>query len=188
MPQKYTQKQIVNTALALIEEAQGVSNVNLREIARKLGCAHTNLYNYFPDYESLLREAHHEAFNRMAQEIGHLSRFDHIPTLFRHLMNCFLDFYMAHPGWFRLMWVEKIGDKENAAYNHIVLQCIDIVCSLDASFNYVQVFTALHVTHCYIQGEIALYHSGKSGWKENTALIDSVLPKSLAILNFMLQY
>jgi len=43
--------------LALIAETGGSQDVNLREISRRVGCAHTNLYNYYPTYQDLLWEA-----------------------------------------------------------------------------------------------------------------------------------
>lgn len=43
--------------LALIAETGGSQNVNLREISRRVGCAHTNLYNYYPTFQDLLWEA-----------------------------------------------------------------------------------------------------------------------------------
>lgn len=47
----------VATALQLIAEEGGSLNVNLRQISRQMGCAHTNVYNYFASYPDLLWEA-----------------------------------------------------------------------------------------------------------------------------------
>ncbi len=52
-----TGERFVETTLALIAETGGSRDVNLREISRRLGCAHTNLYNYYPTYQDLLWEA-----------------------------------------------------------------------------------------------------------------------------------
>jgi AcrR family transcriptional regulator len=52
-----TRERFVETTLALIAETGGSRDVNLREISRRLGYAHTNLYNYYPTYQDLLWEA-----------------------------------------------------------------------------------------------------------------------------------
>ncbi len=52
-----TADRFVDTTLELIAEQGGSGPVNLRQIARRLGCAHTNLYNYFASYPDLLWEA-----------------------------------------------------------------------------------------------------------------------------------
>ena len=50
-------EQIVDHALALIAEKGTSRDVNLREISRRVGCAHTNIYNYFASLQDLLRAA-----------------------------------------------------------------------------------------------------------------------------------
>jgi len=49
-----TADRFIDTALALIAEQGGSQDVNLRQISRRIGCAHTNSYNYFARYEELL--------------------------------------------------------------------------------------------------------------------------------------
>ena len=51
-----TREGIIEATMALIDEKGSSSNVNFREIARALGCAHTSLYNLFPSYSELLLE------------------------------------------------------------------------------------------------------------------------------------
>lgn len=50
---RVTADQFIDTMLALIVESGGSLDVNLRQIARRIGCAHTNCYNYFASYEHL---------------------------------------------------------------------------------------------------------------------------------------
>ena len=54
-------ERFIETTLALIAEEGGSQNVNLRQVSRRLGCAHTNLYNYFASYEDLLWAAFRRA-------------------------------------------------------------------------------------------------------------------------------
>mgnify|MGYP001827145301 CR=1 FL=1 len=52
-----TGERFVEVTLEVIAEAGGSQDVNLREISRRVGCAHTNLYNYYATYQDLLWEA-----------------------------------------------------------------------------------------------------------------------------------
>ena len=61
-----TAERFVETTLDLIAERGGSEKVNLREVSRRMGCAHTNLYNYYPSYQDLLWEA----FRRSVQHYG----------------------------------------------------------------------------------------------------------------------
>ena len=45
--QRGSRKRYIDTTLELIAEEGGSQSVNLRAISRRMGCAHTNAYNYF---------------------------------------------------------------------------------------------------------------------------------------------
>jgi len=49
-----TADRFIEETLALISERGGSEGVNLREVSRRVGCAHTNAYNYFESFEDLL--------------------------------------------------------------------------------------------------------------------------------------
>lgn len=66
-----TKNRFVETTLELISEEGGSLNVNLRQISRRMGCAHTNAYNYFPSYQGLLWEAFRRALEIYARALIH---------------------------------------------------------------------------------------------------------------------
>jgi len=44
---KHVSKEIIlETTLSLIDKNEGINDVTLRDIAKKVWCAHTNLYNW----------------------------------------------------------------------------------------------------------------------------------------------
>jgi AcrR family transcriptional regulator len=47
-------ERFIDETLKLIAEKGGSRDVNLREISRRVGCAHTNVYNYFTSLDDLL--------------------------------------------------------------------------------------------------------------------------------------
>ena len=60
-PSSDTGRRFVETTLELIAEEGGSLGVNLRQISRRMGCAHTNVYNYFGSYQELLWAAFRQA-------------------------------------------------------------------------------------------------------------------------------
>jgi AcrR family transcriptional regulator len=56
-----TADRFVQETVALIDERGGSSGVNLREVSRRVGCAHTNAYNYFASFDELIWAAFREA-------------------------------------------------------------------------------------------------------------------------------
>jgi AcrR family transcriptional regulator len=64
-------ERFATTALQLIEDEGGSSSVNLRQISRRMGCAHTNVYNYYASYQDLLWEAYRRALRTYAEFLVH---------------------------------------------------------------------------------------------------------------------
>ncbi len=97
---------IIKVTLELIEEKGGIKDVNLRLIARRIGCAHTNLYNYYESLDEILWEALGQALTEMMsysdKEFGE-------DCEFYSLISKHIEFSMKHPGWYRLIWLEDIG-------------------------------------------------------------------------------
>ncbi len=52
-----TKERIVDEAIRIIDEKGGALHVNLREIARNIGCSAPNLYNYFNSLDDLMNTA-----------------------------------------------------------------------------------------------------------------------------------
>ncbi len=99
-----TADQFVETALDLIAETGGSIDVNLREIARRIGCAHTNLYNYFPDYPALLWEAFHRALARYADWLTEgLDESLTPPEYLRVAITNLATFPQTNPGLYRFI-------------------------------------------------------------------------------------
>jgi AcrR family transcriptional regulator len=64
--QGFTAERYINATLALIAESGSSRNLNLREISRRIGCAHTNTYNYFSSREDLMWAAFRKALRIFA--------------------------------------------------------------------------------------------------------------------------
>jgi AcrR family transcriptional regulator len=97
-------ERFIETTLDLIAEEGGSYNVNLREISRRIGCAHTNVYNYFGGYQDLLWAA----FRRTLTIYGAWLTSDLDDSLAPHqclqrVLENLATFPQAHPGLYRFI-------------------------------------------------------------------------------------
>lgn len=108
---KHVSKEIIlETTLSLIDKNEGIKDVTLRDIAKKVGCAHTNLYNYFNSLDEIFWEALGKVLLMMMDysSSGLSNEKDDEGRFFLILSNL-IDFSMEHPGWYRFIWFESIG-------------------------------------------------------------------------------
>ncbi len=98
-------EQILSAAIDLLEEKGDAASLNLRKTAKRAGCAHTNVYNYFPSFESLkwamLEKSLAMLDDYMFGKNG--GRSDPI-----ELLSLYIDFALAHPSLYRLIWVTEL--------------------------------------------------------------------------------
>jgi len=172
MKKNITKDQIINTALELIQHKSDVHGVNLREIARTLGCAHTNLYNYFSSYNDLLWETRATLQELFAETVNtKLEAADSTEQKLTGLFETFIEMYTNNKGWFRLAWHEQIAgerpqrdiDATNNVNETLLKHAIEICQEFSGgSVDEDQVKQVLHNTICYLVGEISNYLTGKS--------------------------
>ncbi len=180
MKKKITKEQIVGTALELMRHKSDLRSLNLREIARTLGCAHTNLYNYFPSYNDLLWETHatiQEMFLDMLPQ--KLESAGNAELRLFCFFKAFVDLYIDNTGWFRLAWHEYVGGERpkrdinateatNAALNTHVSEIWKELYGKAPNADRVK--RILHNTHCYIIGEVSNYLLGRGLIENETEL------------------
>lgn len=186
MKKNITKEQIAETALELMRNNSDLHGLNLREIARTLGCAHTNLYNYFPSYNDLLWETHaaiQEIFMEMLTK--KLAAANTAELRLAYFFEAFIDMYMDNKGWFRLIWHESIeGDRPQRdietteATNKMLNRYIaDIWKELSGEYPDAETTKrVLHNTHCYIVGEISNYLLGR-GLIENESELTAYITR-----------
>lgn len=171
MKTKISREHIIETTLSLIRDKNDLKGLNLREIARTLGCAHTNLYNYFPSFNALLWAALSSLQERFMGILrDNLSRASTADLKLKYFFDTFLEVYLDNQGWFRLAWLEYIGEKR-PQYNVEVTKktrseldryAADIWKELRGVLPDMETLSrVMHTTHCYIIGEISNHISGR---------------------------
>ena len=102
---------LISSAMNLLEKQEGLRGVTLRDIAKNAGCAHTNVYNYFSNYPELIWAVFLEILQKL---VADTEIYLHTPSSPRQNFNVFIasqvDFALAHPGWYRLLWLEKLPE------------------------------------------------------------------------------
>jgi AcrR family transcriptional regulator len=188
---------IIDTALAIIDKHQGVKKLNFRDIARELGCAHTNLYNYFPSFDMLLWTAQETIMKRLQYGINESVTIALEPETKLLAFFCsFLDFYLEHEGWFKLAWFEQLGSpRPQAHYDHTVStvnvlleSLLDISQQLHPSeISLEQMRLYLHNIHCYVLGELSIFFTGRNLFQEKASFRAYVLEQSVKMLKLLIQ-
>jgi len=189
MSKGITKENIVSITLDLIKDKENIRSVNLREIARVLGCAHTNLYNHFTDLDGILWDALNEVLMRSVDFMfaGMDTIIEPVKRL-EYFYKRFIDFYLENRGWFRLFWMEKLqGERPE---NNISLTTVIVekyVAELkmqfeklyEAELNSEQVMYVLHSVHCYMHGEVSIFISGRGLISEENQFKEYVLAECI---------
>ncbi|MCU0463761.1 MAG: TetR/AcrR family transcriptional regulator [Anaerolineae bacterium] len=93
----------VREALAIIE-ADGLENLSLREVARRLGVSHQAPYRHYPSRDHLLAEVIRRAYEGFAVYLDS-HRLNGHPSADLHAMGeAYLRYALAHPLQYRLMF------------------------------------------------------------------------------------
>jgi AcrR family transcriptional regulator len=104
-----TRERFIQETLALIAERGGSGAVNLREISRRVGCAHTNAYNYFTGFDDLLWAAFRQALRGygvfLVRDLDDSLRPD---AYLRRVVTNLAGFPQEHPGLYRFIGSDPI--------------------------------------------------------------------------------
>lgn len=178
MAKGISKEQIIGVTLALIKDKENIRSVNLREIARHLGCAHTNLYNYYEDLDAILWDAMDEVLHKSLANLSEgIEKIDDYNIKLDYFYRRFVEFYLENRGWFVLCWFEKLrGSRPQKNYDLTVkavdyfadiitdvFQRIDGIKLTPKESKYI-----LHNVHCYLHGEVSIYLAGRGLIKEET--------------------
>jgi AcrR family transcriptional regulator len=174
-------ERFVAMTLEMLDEGVGARELNLRTIARRLGCAHTNAYNYFASLEDLLWWSLREALERMVNggslpDSDESRRYLSVP---RDPLRAYIDFAMNHPEWYRLVWMVPLNGPpppEVLAYlpvpGRMLVEWLEDYLGRKAGASVVQganttagregeVEACARILHRYIHGELAILTTGR---------------------------
>lgn len=174
MREKLSKEKILETALELIDEKGGYSEVNFREIARRLGCAHTSLYHFYESYPRLLLAALEEIRRRMSAEVLRDKDNREEPNHFLRHVSALVDFNLRHKGWYRFLWM----DSHPLSMEEIVsmderperIFITELTALSHGRLDEVSAGRLLGILHAYFHGEFVKFLGGRSAIGEEKDL------------------
>lgn len=159
---------IIRTTLSLIEENEGIKDVNLRGIAKRIGCNHTNIYNYFSSLDEIFWEALEQAvldmidyvYAKLVDELNLEERF------FLFISNI-INFTIEHPGLHRLIWLEPLRGKPSLDVLNILNNAskrfnIEIINASNNMISQEKADFVGNVIHGYLHGELCKWINNRS--------------------------
>ena len=94
----------VDAMLELILEKGGLTDVNLRMVSKRIGCAHTNAYNYFEGYDGLIYAAYDKALILYGQAVVEgLDELEDGGAYFLAFIGNIIKFALENPGYYRFI-------------------------------------------------------------------------------------
>jgi AcrR family transcriptional regulator len=108
-----TADRYIETTVELIAEKGGSADVNLREISRRIGCAHTNAYNYFASREDLVWHALRNVLLQYGSAISRGLDDSLSPrTYFRRMFRNMVEWSVENPGLHRFISSDPMDPEE----------------------------------------------------------------------------
>ncbi len=158
---------IVETTLSLIDRNEGMKDVTLRDIAKEVGCAHTNLYNYFSSLDEIFWEALGQVLLIMMDysSNGLSNQKDDEERFFLMLSNL-IDFSMQHPGWYRFIWFKPIGGNPSPEVTKILNKSGDgfsqLIKMSNNNISNEKANSVGNILHSYLHGELCKWINNRS--------------------------
>jgi AcrR family transcriptional regulator len=177
MDKKQVNKEIIiETALRLIDEKQGIKEVTLRDIAKEIGCAHTNLYNYFGSLDEIFWESLSALLSRMMEysSVGDSEEQQGENKIYLTIAKV-IDFFMEHPGWYRFMWFDSLGGRPSQELARSIHRpgegFVTLVKMANSDIDDEKAKQVANILHSYFHGEFCKWINNRGlveGDKEGT--------------------
>jgi AcrR family transcriptional regulator len=138
---------VLRTAGEILEK-EGLESLSLREVARRAGVSHNAPYRHFPDRDGLLVALVEEGFRMLLDALARRPR--------REMGEAYVDFALAHPQRFRLMFGGrvKLSNPDRRAYEALKQSFADL--GEDAQYAAAAAWGLVHgLSHLLLDGHFA---------------------------------
>lgn len=164
---KINKKIILEKTLALIDERKGIKDVTLRDIAKKVGCAHTNLYNYFESLDDIFWEALGDVLNKMMEfSVEGLDNKKDTEEGLNMILSRLIDFSVNHPGWYRLIWLDSLSGTPSLEIMEILktpsVRFEGFIKAAIGETKQERASSIANIMLCYLHGELCIWLNDRS--------------------------
>jgi AcrR family transcriptional regulator len=156
-----TREQFIHGVLHFVERGVSLRQVNLRRLARHVGCAHTNAYNYFASLQELFWYALDEALHRMVAYSEPTSD-PAAAAAPEPFIASHVQFAIDHPGLYRFIWLDSLtGDPPSDVAEYLAVpgqlfrRALAEAAGLATSEP--AVVRGVRMVHGYLHGELCSY-------------------------------
>ena len=188
-------QRLVDITLRLIEENNGCRGVNLRQIAARARCAHTNVYNYFDSLEALFWAAMDQALERLIDyTLTQLQNPASKSAPLRHFLESQIDYSLAHPAHYRLFWLEPLSGKPSPQvmkrleemrvfWSHLI--ATETIASAKTVLTEADLIQAGQIIHGYYHGELCKLVSREEFITTSADVKERIVGNTLALVRII---
>lgn len=191
MRKSLSEDRILEQTLDLIDEKGGVSGTNFREIARRLGCAHTSLYNFYGSFSDLLMAALNEIRSRMGAYAATNMKEQNQPYGFLGYVGAVIDFNLEHMGWYRFLWMdshpwemEAVVSKEDRPDR---MFSKELMALSGGTLDEPGALRLQGILHGYYHGELMKYINGRSAIESKEDLKETIMENLKNMCDVLMQ-
>lgn len=165
MKERLSRRSFILAGLELLEQEHSLRSLNLRKIAKRVGCAHTNVYNYVGSFEELLWLLLDEAI-RILLSYGQIQDPNdrYVTSPGRDLIDAYITFAIEHPALYHLIWDDLLQGAAPAevqatmeAPGRLFREYLENLLGEQDEIAY-----AARIIMCYLHGELSIFVSGRS--------------------------
>ncbi|MGW4369501.1 WHG domain-containing protein [Nocardia takedensis] len=109
--------EILAAANALIAEQRGDTDLSLRSVARRTGVTPMMLYRHFANLAEILDEVQRDHYLRLVEVLREAAKAGGLPAF----ADAFVDYGLANPGYYRLMFAIPLDPERAVAPDKPVL-------------------------------------------------------------------
>jgi AcrR family transcriptional regulator len=189
-----TKDLLINTTLELIEENGGCRGVNLRQIADRIGMAHTCLYHYFESLESLYWAALDRALEwQMSYTYEAVGNIQSPQEKLKKFIESQITCARMHPALYRLFWVEPIKGSPQPCVvertDQMINYWVRIICTaISGRIAPENMRLAGQLIHSYFHGEMCIYVGRAPILMANQDAEKRILENTLKLVDIITAY
>lgn len=191
MRKSLSEDRILEQTLELMDEKGGASGTNFREIARRLGCAHTSLYNFYGSFSELQMAALNEIRKRMgAYAASHMEK-QNQPYGFLGYVGAVIDFNLEHMGWYRFLWMDSHPWEMEAVVSKSErpdrMFAKELMTLSGGTLDETGALRLHGVLHGYYHGELMKYINSRSAIESKEDLKETIMENLKSVCDVLMQ-
>jgi AcrR family transcriptional regulator len=180
-------EELINAALELLDES-GIEAVGIRQVARKVGVAHSAPANHFKNKQALFTALATHIFRDLMVAIQSrpMTNADNLRDAIHHFAKTILDVGLKYPNRYKLIWRRDCVDNENTALyqvmEEIYQQLTDTLQThakrkhIDVESQAIALWSLIHgYVSLRLDGNLSAGHDEVTGVERQLAIIDVIL-------------